>query len=174
MTDGICGGRPWQEIKIANFYVLSPDMTVICYHQAFRLWTVPVGRYWMTTDRYGYSENYYKRPGRRDLVCPKPSKPDWHCFQRYGCRRFLKAEACGRRFQIFWDNALRTLFWRWMRWKIGYNRGVWKGRRECRSCLWVLLNEANCFPVQNFAVAASPIIIDIRSFMYFATIGYDK
>ena len=143
MTDGICGGRPWQEIKNRKFLCPVPGYDrhfAITEHFGFELIPVKMNDDGPDMDMV---EKLIKDPSVKGIWCvPKYQNPTGIVFSDTVVRRFARLKPAAEDFRIFWDNAY------------------------CR----------HCFPGSGIsAVAASPAnLIDIRSFMYFSTIGPDK
>lgn len=177
MTDGICGGRPWQEIKGRKFLCPVPGYDrhfAITEHFGFEL--IPVH---MMDDGPDMDEveELIKDPDVKGIWCvPKYQNPTGIVFSDAVVRRFARLKPAAEDFRVFWDNA--------------YCVHCFDGEcdeipdiiEECEKAGNADLVYEFCstskitFPGSGVcAVAASPAnLIDIRSFMNFVTIGPDK
>lgn len=177
MTDGICGGTPWQEVKNRKFLCPVPGYDrhfAITEHFGFEL--IPVH---MKDDGPDMDEveEQIKDPSVKGIWCvPKYQNPTGIVFSDTVVRRFAGLKPAAGDFRIFWDNA--------------YCVHCFDGEcdeipdiiEECEKAGSADLVYEFCstskvtFPGSGIsAVAASPAnLIDIRSFMNFATIGPDK
>ncbi len=177
MTDGICGATPWQEVKNRKFLCPVPGYDrhfAIAEHFGFEL--IPVN---MNDDGPDMDavEELIKDPSVKGIWCvPKYQNPTGIVFSDKTVRRFAGLKPAAEDFRIFWDNA--------------YCVHCFDGKcaeipdiiEECEKAGNADLVYEFCstskvtFPGSGIsAVAASPAnLIDIRSFMRFATIGPDK
>lgn len=177
MTEGIQGSAPWQEVKNRKWLCPAPGYDrhfAITEHFGFELITIP-----MHEDGPDMTlvEELIKDPSVKGIWCvPKYQNPTGCVFSDEVVKRFASLEPAAEDFRIFWDNA--------------YCVHVFDGAcavipdiiEECRKAGHADLVYEFCstskvtFPGSGIsAVAASPAnLIDIRSFMKFATIGPDK
>ena len=177
MTDGICGGRPWQEIKNRKFLCPVPGYDrhfAITEHFGFELIPVEMNDDGPDMDMV---EKLIKDPGVKGIWCvPKYQNPTGIVFSDTVVRRFARLKPAAEDFRIFWDNAYCVHCFD------GECAEIPDIIEECEKAGNADLVYEFCstskvtFPGSGIsAVAASPAnLIDIRSFMCFATIGPDK
>ena len=177
MTDGICSGRPWQEIKNRKFLCPVPGYDrhfAITEHFGFEL--VPVR---MLDDGPDMDEieELIKDPSVKGIWCvPKYQNPTGIVYSDEMVYRFARLKPAAEDFRIFWDNAYCVHCFD------GDCAEIPDIIEECEKAGNADLVYEFCstskvnFPGSGIsAVAASPAnLIDIRSFMFFATIGPDK
>ncbi len=178
MTDGICGSTPWQNIKNRKFLCPVPGYDrhfAITEHFGFALVPIPMNDDGPDMDLI---EKLVKSDSTiKGIWCvPKYENPTGIVYSDEVVRRFAALKPAAEDFRIFWDNA--------------YCVHNFDG--ECAE-IPDIISEAEkagnedivyefcstskiTFPGAGIsAVAASPAnLIDIRSFMKFATIGPDK
>ena len=178
MTDGICGGTPWQEIKNRKFLCPVPGYDrhfAITEHFGFEMIPVPMhsdGPDMDMIERLVSSDASIK-----GIWCvPKYQNPTGVVYSDETVRRFAALKPAAADFRIFWDNA--------------YCVHCFSGEcatspdiiGECEKAGSADLVYEFCstskisFPGSGIsAVAASSAnLIDIKSFLKFATIGPDK
>ena len=177
MTDGICGGKPWQEVRDRKFLCPVPGYDrhfSIAEHFGFELIPIPMKADGPDMDAV---EQWVRDPGVKGIWCvPKYQNPTGAVFSSSVVRRFARLRPGAEDFRIFWDNA--------------YCVHCFDGRcaeipdilGECEKAGNADLAYAFCstslvtFPGAGIsAVAASPAnLIDIRSFLQFSVMGSDK
>ena len=177
MTDGICGGKPWQEVRDRKFLCPVPGCDrhfAITEHFGFELIPIPMGPDGPDMDAV---EHWVRDPSVKGIWCmPKYQNPTGAVYSSAVVRRFARLRPAAEDFRIFWDNA--------------YCVHCFDGRcaeipdilTECERAGSADLVYAFCstsritFPGAGIsAVAASPAnLIDIRSFLRFAVMGPDK
>lgn len=177
MTDGICGGKPWQEVRDRKFLCPVPGCDrhfAITEHFGFELIPIPMGPDGPDMDAV---EHWVRDPSVKGIWCmPKYQNPTGTVYSGAVVRRFARLRPAAEDFRIFWDNA--------------YCVHCFDGRcaeipdilTECERAGSADLVYAFCstsritFPGAGIsAVAASPAnLIDIRSFLRFAVMGPDK
>lgn len=178
MTDGICGGTPWQEVKDRKFLCPVPGYDrhfAITEHFGFEMIPVPMhddGPDMDMIERLVSSDASIK-----GIWCvPKYQNPTGVVYSDETVRRFAALKPAAADFRIFWDNA--------------YCVHCFSGEcatfpdiiEECEKAGSADLVYEFCstskisFPGSGIsAVAASSAnLIDIKSFLKFATIGPDK
>ena len=177
MTDGICGGTPWQEIKNRKFLCPVPGYDrhfAITEHFGFELIPVKMNNDGPDMDNI---EQLIKDPSVKGIWCvPKYQNPTGIVFSDTVVRRFARLKPAAEDFRIFWDNAYCVHCFD------GDCAEIPDIIEECEKAGNADLVYEFCstskvtFPGSGIsAVAASPAnLIDIRSFMHFATIGPDK
>lgn len=177
MTDGICGGTPWQEVKDRKFLCPVPGYDrhfAITEHFGFELIPVPLNDDGPDMDMV---EELIKDPSVKGIWCvPKYQNPTGIVFGGSVVRRFAGLKPAAEDFRIFWDNAYCVHCFD------GECAEIPDIIEECEKAGNADIVYEFCstskvtFPGSGIsAVAASPAnLIDIRSFMNFATIGPDK
>ncbi len=177
MTDGICGGKPWQEIKDRKFLCPAPGYDrhfAITEHFGFTL--IPI-KMLSTGPDMNEVEEKIKDPSVLGIWCvPKYQNPMGIVFSDETVLRFANLKPAAEDFRIFWDNAYCVHNFS------GECAAIPDIISECEKCGNPDLVYEFCstskitFPGSGIsAVAASPAnLIDIRAFMKFATIGPDK
>lgn len=177
MTDGICGGTPWQNIKNRKFLCPVPGYDrhfAITEHFGFELIPVKMNNDGPDMEKV---EELIKDPDVKGIWCvPKYQNPTGIVFSDTVIRRFAKLKPAAEDFRIFWDNAYCVHCFD------GECAEIPDIIEECEKAGNADLVYEFCstskvtFPGSGIsAVAASPAnLIDIRSFMTFATIGPDK
>ena len=177
MTDGICGAKPWQEIKNRKFLCPAPGYDrhfAITEHFGFEL--IPVG---MTENGPDMDEveELIKDETVKGIWCvPKYQNPTGIVFSPETVRRFAALKPAAEDFRIFWDNAYCIHAFD------GENAEIPDIISECEKAGNADLVYEFCstskitFPGAGIsALAASPTnLIDIKSFLKFSTIGPDK
>ncbi len=177
MTDGICGGTPWQEVKDRKFLCPVPGYDrhfAITEHFGFELIPVPLNDDGPDMDMV---EELIKDPSVKGIWCvPKYQNPTGIVFSGRVVRRFAGLRPAAEDFRIFWDNAYCVHCFD------GECAEIPDIIEECERAGNADIVYEFCstskvtFPGSGIsAVAASPAnLIDIRSFMNFVTIGPDK
>ena len=177
MTDGICGAKPWQEVEGRKFLCPVPGYDrhfAITEHFGFEL--VPVSML-PTGPDMDEVENLIKDEKVKGIWCvPKYQNPTGIVFSDETVRRFAALKPAAEDFRIFWDNAYCVHAFD------GDNAQIPDIIEECEKAGSADMVYEFCstskitFPGAGVAaVAASPAnLIDIKSFLKFATIGPDK
>lgn len=177
MTDGICGGTPWQEVGKRKFLCPVPGYDrhfAITEHFGFELIPVPLHEEGPDMDLV---EELITDPDVKGIWCvPKYQNPTGIVFSDKTVRRFANLKPAAGDFRIFWDNAYCVHCFD------GACAEIPDIIEECEKAGNADLVYEFCstskvtFPGSGIsAVAASPAnLIDIRSFLHFATIGPDK
>ena len=177
MTDGICGGIPWQEIKNRKFLCPVPGYDrhfAITEHFGFELIPVPMNEEGPDMDKV---EELITDPSVKGIWCvPKYQNPTGIVFSDKTVIRFARLKPAAEDFRIFWDNAYCVHCFD------GECAEIPDIIEECEKAGNADMVYEFCstskvtFPGSGIsAVAASPAnLIDIRSFLHFATIGPDK
>lgn len=178
MTDGICGGTPWQEIKNRKFLCPVPGYDrhfAITEHFGFEMIPVPMhsdGPDMDMIERLVSSDASIK-----GIWCvPKYQNPTGVVYSDETVRRFAALKPAAADFRIFWDNAYCVHCFS------GECATIPDIIEECEKADSADLVYEFCstskisFPGSGIsAVAASSAnLIDIKSFLKFATIGPDK
>lgn len=178
MTDGICGGTPWQEIKDRKFLCPVPGYDrhfAITEHFGFEMIPVPMhddGPDMDMIERLVSSDASIK-----GIWCvPKYQNPTGVVYSDETVRRFAALKPAAADFRIFWDNAYCVHCFS------GECATIPDIIEECEKADSADLVYEFCstskisFPGSGIsAVAASSAnLIDIKSFLKFATIGPDK
>ncbi len=178
MTDGICGGTPWQEIKNRKFLCPVPGYDrhfAITEHFGFEMIPVPMhddGPDMDMIERLVSSDASIK-----GIWCvPKYQNPTGVVYSDETVRRFAALKPAAADFRIFWDNAYCVHCFS------GECATIPDIIEECEKAGNADLVYEFCstskisFPGSGIsAVAASSAnLIDIKSFLKFATIGPDK
>lgn len=178
MTDGICGGTPWQEIKNRKFLCPVPGYDrhfAITEHFGFEMIPVPMhsdGPDMDMIERLVSSDASIK-----GIWCvPKYQNPTGVVYSDETVRRFAALKPAAADFRIFWDNAYCVHCFS------GECATIPDIIEECEKAGSADLVYEFCstskisFPGSGIsAVAASSAnLIDIKSFLKFATIGPDK
>ncbi|MBD9061584.1 MAG: aminotransferase class I/II-fold pyridoxal phosphate-dependent enzyme [Ruminococcaceae bacterium] len=178
MTDGICGGTPWQEIKNRKFLCPVPGYDrhfAITEHFGFEMIPVPMhsdGPDMDMIERLVSSDASIK-----GIWCvPKYQNPTGVVYSDETVRRFAALKPAAADFRIFWDNAYCVHCFS------GECATIPDIIGECEKAGSADLVYEFCstskisFPGSGIsAVAASSAnLIDIKSFLKFATIGPDK
>lgn len=178
MTDGICGGTPWQEIKDRKFLCPVPGYDrhfAITEHFGFEMIPVPMhsdGPDMDMIERLVSSDASIK-----GIWCvPKYQNPTGVVYSDETVRRFAALKPAAADFRIFWDNAYCVHCFS------GECATIPDIIEECEKAGSADLVYEFCstskisFPGSGIsAVAASSAnLIDIKSFLKFATIGPDK
>ena len=166
MTDGICGGTPWQEVKDRKFLCPVPGYD----------------RHFAITEHFGLDMDMIERLVSSDasikgIWCvPKYQNPTGVVYSDETVRRFAALKPAAADFRIFWDNAYCVHCFS------GECATIPDIIEECEKAGSADLVYEFCstskisFPGSGIsAVAASSAnLIDIKSFLKFATIGPDK
>lgn len=178
MTDGICGGTPWQEVKDRKFLCPVPGYDrhfAITEHFGFEMIPVPMhddGPDMDMIERLVSSDASIK-----GIWCvPKYQNPTGVVYSDETVRRFAALKPAAADFRIFWDNAYCVHCFS------GECSTIPDIIEECEKAGSADLVYEFCstskisFPGSGIsAVAASSAnLIDIKSFLKFATIGPDK
>lgn len=178
MTDGICGGTPWQEVKDRKFLCPVPGYDrhfAITEHFGFEMIPVPMhddGPDMDMIERLVSSDASIK-----GIWCvPKYQNPTGVVYSDETVRRFAALKPAAADFRIFWDNAYCVHCFS------GECATIPDIIEECEKVGSADLVYEFCstskisFPGSGIsAVAASSAnLIDIKSFLKFATIGPDK
>lgn len=178
MTDGICGGTPWQEVKDRKFLCPVPGYDrhfAINEHFGFEMIPVPMhddGPDMDMIERLVSSDASIK-----GIWCvPKYQNPTGVVYSDETVRRFAALKPAAADFRIFWDNAYCVHCFS------GECATIPDIIEECEKAGSADLVYEFCstskisFPGSGIsAVAASSAnLIDIKSFLKFATIGPDK
>lgn len=178
MTDGICGGTPWQEVKDRKFLCPVPGYDrhfAITEHFGFEMIPVPMhddGPDMDMIERLVSSDDSIK-----GIWCvPKYQNPTGVVYSDETVRRFAALRPAAADFRIFWDNAYCVHCFS------GECAAIPDIIGECEKAGNADLVYEFCstskitFPGAGIsAVAASSAnLIDIKSFLKFATIGPDK
>ena len=178
MTDGICGGTPWQEVKDRKFLCPVPGYDrhfAITEHFGFEMIPVPMhddGPDMDMIERLVSSDASIK-----GIWCvPKYQNPTGVVYSDETVRRFAALKPAAADFRIFWDNAYCVHCFS------GECATIPDIIGECEKAGNADLVYEFCstskisFPGSGIsAVAASSAnLIDIKSFLKFATIGPDK
>lgn len=178
MADGICGGTPWQEIKDRKFLCPVPGYDrhfAITEHFGFEMIPVPMhddGPDMDMIERLVSSDASIK-----GIWCvPKYQNPTGVVYSDETVRRFAALKPAAADFRIFWDNAYCVHCFS------GECATIPDIIEECEKAGSADLVYEFCstskisFPGSGIsAVAASSAnLIDIKSFLKFATIGPDK
>ena len=178
MTDGICGGTPWQEVKDRKFLCPVPGYDrhfAITEHFGFEMIPVPMhddGPDMDMIERLVSSDASIK-----GIWCvPKYQNPNGVVYSDETVRRFAALKPAAADFRIFWDNAYCVHCFS------GECATIPDIIEECEKAGSADLVYEFCstskisFPGSGIsAVAASSAnLIDIKSFLKFATIGPDK
>lgn len=177
MTDGICGARPWSRVEHRKFLCPAPGYDrhfAITEHFGFEL--IPIAMHADGPDMDAV-EAYAADPTVKGIWCvPKYQNPTGVIFSDAVIRRFAALRPAAEDFRIFWDNAYCI-----------HDFGT--DTRKIPDLLTLCEAAGNPDLVYEFcstskisfpgggisAVAASPAnLIDIKSFLKFATIGPDK
>lgn len=176
MTDGICGGTPWQEVKGRKFLCPVPGYDrhfAITEHFGFELIPVP-----MNAD--GPDMDTVERLVRDDTVkgiwcVPKYQNPTGIVFSEEVVRRFARLKPAAD-FRIFWDNAYCVHNFEGTCAEIPDIIGECEKAGNPDLVYEFCSTSKITFPGAGIsAVASSPAnLIDIKSFLRFATIGPDK
>lgn len=177
MTDGICGGTPWQEVKGRKFLCPVPGYDrhfAITEHFGFELVPVKMNEDGPDMDDI---EELVKDEKVKGIWCvPKHQNPTGIVFGDEVVRRFANLKPAADDFRIFWDNAYCVHSFD------GECAEIPDIIEECRKAGNADLVYEFCstskitFPGAGIsAVASSPAnLIDLRSFLKYATIGPDK
>ena len=177
MTDGICGGTPWQEVKGRKFLCPVPGYDrhfAITEHFGFELVPVKMNEDGPDMDDI---EELVKDEKVKGIWCvPKYQNPNGIVFGDEVVRRFANLKPAADDFRIFWDNAYCVHSFD------GECAEIPDIIEECRKAGNADLVYEFCstskitFPGAGIsAVASSPAnLIDLRSFLKYATIGPDK
>ena len=178
MTDGICGGTPWQEVKDRKFLCPVPGYDrhfAITEHFGFEMIPVPMhsdGPDMDMIERLVSSDASIK-----GIWCvPKYQNPTGVVYSDETVRRFAALKPAAADFRIFWDNAYCVHCFS------GECATIPDIIGECEKAGNADLVYEFCstskisFPGSGIsAVAASSAnLIDIKSFLKYATIGPDK
>ena len=178
MTDGICGRTPWQEVKDRKFLCPVPGYDrhfAITEHFGFEMIPVPMhddGPDMDMIERLVSSDASIK-----GIWCvPKYQNPTGVVYSDETVRRFAALKPAAADFRIFWDNAYCVHCFS------GECATIPDIIEECEKAGSADLVYEFCstskisFPGSGIsAVAASSAnLIDIKSFLKFATIGPDK
>ena len=178
MTDGICGGTPWQEVKDRKSLCPVPGYDrhfAITEHFGFEMIPVPMhddGPDMDMIERLVSSDASIK-----GIWCvPKYQNPTGVVYSDETVRRFAALKPAAADFRIFWDNAYCVHCFS------GECATIPDIIEECEKAGSADLVYEFCstskisFPGSGIsAVAASSAnLIDIKSFLKFATIGPDK
>ena len=178
MTDGICGGTPWQEVKDRKFLCPVPGYDrhfAITEHFGFEMIPVPMhddGPDMDMIERLVSSDASIK-----GIWCvPKYQNPTGVVYSDETVRRYAALKPAAADFRIFWDNAYCVHCFS------GECATIPDIIEECEKAGSADLVYEFCstskisFPGSGIsAVAASSAnLIDIKSFLKFATIGPDK
>ena len=106
MTDGICGGTPWQDVKDRKFLCPVPGYDrhfAITEHFGFELIPIRMREDGPDMDEV---EDGIKDPRVKGIWCvPKYQNPTGIVFSDAVVRRFARLKPAAADFRIFWDNA---------------------------------------------------------------------
>ena len=178
MTDGICGGTPWQEVKDRKFLCPVPGYDrhfAITEHFGFEM--IPVPMHDDGPDKDMIERLVSSDASIKGIWCvPKYQNPTGVVYSDETVRRFAALKPAAADFRIFWDNAYCVHCFS------GECATIPDIIEECEKAGSADLVYEFCstskisFPGSGIsAVAASSAnLIDIKSFLKFATIGPDK
>ena len=177
MTEGVCGNKPWYEVKDRKFLCPVPGYDrhfAITEHFGFEL--IPIG---MNEDGPDMDavEEYIKDESVKGIWCvPKYQNPTGIIFSDEVVKRFANLKPAAKDFRIFWDNAYCV-------------HDFTDDYKEILDIITECSLAGNPDLVYEFsstskitfpgagisAIATSPAnLIDIKSFLQYATIGPDK
>ena len=177
MTEGICGGTPWSQIKSRKFLCPVPGYDrhfAITEHFGFELIPIKMLESGPDMDEI---ERYITDETVKGIWCvPKYQNPTGTVFSPETVRRFAALKPAAKDFRIFWDNAYCIHAFD------GPTAEIPDIISECEKAGNPNLVYEFCstskitFPGSGIsAVAASPAnLIDIKSFLQLSTIGPDK
>lgn len=177
MTEGICGGTPWSQIKSRKFLCPVPGYDrhfAITEHFGFELIPIKMLESGPDMDEI---ERYITDETVKGIWCvPKYQNPTGTVFSPKTVRRFAALKPAAKDFRIFWDNAYCIHAFD------GPAAEIPDIISECEKAGNPNLVYEFCstskitFPGSGIsAVAASPAnLIDIKSFLQLSTIGPDK
>lgn len=178
MTDGICGGTPWQLVEGRKFLCPVPGYDrhfAITEHFGFELINIPMLE---TGPDMALIEKLVAEDDKiKGIWCvPKYQNPTGVVFSDETVRRFAALKPAAKDFRIFWDNAYCQHAFD------GENAEILDIISECEKAGNANLVYEFCstskvtFPGSGIsAVATSPAnLIDIKSFLTYCTIGPDK
>ena len=177
MTEGICGNKPWYEVKNRKFLCPVPGYDrhfAITEHFGFELISIPMNEDGPDMDMV---EEYIKDESVKGIWCvPKYQNPTGIVFSKEIVKRFAKLKPAAKDFRIFWDNAYCV-----------------HDFTDTYMSIPDIISECNMagnpdlvyefsstskitFPGAGIsAIATSPAnLIDIKNFLKYATIGPDK
>ena len=177
MTEGICGNKPWIEVKNRKFLCPVPGYDrhfAITEHFGFELVPVPMKEDGPDMD---IVEKYIEDDSVKGIWCvPKYQNPTGIVFSDSVVKRFANLKPAAKDFRIFWDNAYCVHDF------TDENLQILDIISECEDAgnpdmVYELASTSKMtFPGAGIsAIATSPAnLIDIKSFLKYATIGPDK
>ena len=177
MTEGICGNKPWTEVKNRKFLCPVPGYDrhfAITEHFGFELIPVPMKDDGPDMDLV---EKYVADDSVKGIWCvPKYQNPTGIVFSDSVVKRFANLKPAAKDFRIFWDNAYCVHDF------AEENISILDIISECEAAgnpdmVYEFASTSKMtFPGAGIsAVATSPAnLIDIKSFLKYATIGPDK
>lgn len=177
MTDGICGNKPWYEIKNRKFLCPVPGYDrhfAITEHFGFELIPIAMNENGPDMDMI---EEYIRDESVKGIWCvPKYQNPTGIVFSDEAVKRFANLKPAANDFRIFWDNAycVHDFTEEYMT--------IPDIIAECNAAgnpdlVYEFASTSKItFPGAGIsAVATSPAnLIDIKGFLKYATIGPDK
>ena len=178
MTDGICGSTPWQEIKNRKFLCPVPGYDrhfAITEHFGFELIPVPMNN--DGPDMDVVEELVKNDDSIKGIWCvPKYQNPTGIVYSDRVVHRFESLKPAAEDFRIFWDNAYCVHCFDGICAQIPDIISESEKAGNADIVYEFCSTSKITFPGSGIsAVAASPAnLIEIRSFMKFATIGPDK
>lgn len=177
MTDGICGNKPWYEVKNRKFLCPVPGYDrhfAITEHFGFELIPIDMNENGPDMDQI---EEYVSDDSVKGIWCvPKYQNPTGIVFSDEVVKRFANLKPAANDFRIFWDNAYCVHDF------TEEYASIPDIIAECNSAgnpdlAYEFASTSKItFPGAGIsAVATSPAnLIDIKSFLKYATIGPDK
>ena len=177
MTEGVCGCKPWYEIKDRKFLCPVPGYDrhfAITEHFGFELIPIPLNEDGPDMDLI---EKYIADESVKGIWCvPKYQNPTGITFSDEVIKRFANLKPAAKDFRIFWDNAYCVHDF------TDEYITIPDIIEECSlagnpDLVYEFSSTSKItFPGAGIsAIATSPAnLIDIKSFLKYATIGPDK